>query len=1046
MYCTTNSAPPLSPQVHILSRQYQQHAQLSQQEQFMVEQYQQQQKAQQWEQFQQDWKLLQQQQVSQPLQQKQPHLQHPRTRRTGQCCVCLRVLSLTAAGLIHQHGPSPGCPGTGRQPVEGSICLKDPDLNATQPTTFIASANDNSQQDLLHSITSERCRVLKRIPKASRALAAEKLSAVLSRIVANPEDFSSWNDLLRFSFACLAVPGGRGGKHHQSNLTSKVNTALNAYPDRPVSCSSQLNKQFSKRSATTTDNIASRISEKLEEGDVRGAIRIAASEDTLARSDEKSLISLKLKHPLRKPASSDALPSPDSDNNTPPLIVQELSIIDAIKSFPAGSSGGIDGLRPQHLKDMISIQNGDAGEKLVTRLTEFSNLCLSGKVPHFIRPIFCGASLCALNKKDGGIRPIAVGCTLRRLVAKTASKVVQEKMAAKMAPIQLGFGVKHGTEAAAHAARRFLDSMIPGQALLKLDFANAFNALSRDELLRTIHDDLPELLPFITTCYGSSSHLCFGQFLISSEEGVQQGDPLGPLIFCATSLRLAKLMKSPLNIWYMDDGTLGGDVDVLINDFQAIQQVGRTVGLELNVHKCELITDDPEVLYKFTAVAPSIQHVSVSHSVLLGAPIGNSGGIDAILSKKLSEFKRLADKLKLLSAHDAFFLLKNCFSLPKLQYILRCAPCYESQILLQYDETIKESLQSILNVTLSEQAWLQATLPIKRGGLGVRLASQVALPAFLASCVSSSDLVQQLLPPHMISFNDQQFDIAADIWKVRSGLDQSPLLAVSQKAWDMPLVEVTSKQVLSAAHNQAGIARLIAAAAPHSGAFLQALPCSAVGTRLDDTAIRIAVALRLGVQVCAPHTCVCGDAVDELGTHGLSCRKSAGRHSRHSALNDIIKRSLATAEIPSRLEPTSLSRSDGKRPDGMTVMPWKQGRCMVWDVTCPDTLASSHLNYAVTGPGAVASASESKKRTKYEEISRTFHFIPVAVETLGALGVDAATFFKDLGARVKTVTQERRSFEFLMQRVSVAIQRGNAACILGTLPFNSNLDAIYYLV
>ena len=62
----------------------------------------------------------------------------------------------------------------------------------------------------------------------------------------------------------------------------------------------------------------------------------------------------------------------------------------------------------------------------------------------------------------------------------------------------------------------------------------------------------------------------------------------------------------------------------------------------------------------------------------------------------------------------------------------------------------------------------------------------------------------------------------------------------------MPLVEVTSEQVLSAAHNQAGIARLIAAAAPHSGAFLQAVPCSAVGTRLDDTSLRIAVALRLG--------------------------------------------------------------------------------------------------------------------------------------------------------------------------------------------------------
>ena len=153
-------------------------------------------------------------------------------------------------------------------------------------------------------------------------------------------------------------------------------------------------------------------------------------------------------------------------------------------------------------------------------------------------------------------------------------------------------------------------------------------------------------------------------------------------------------MKAPLNIWYMDDGTLGGDVDVLINDFLVLQQLGSSMGLELNESKCELITDDLDVLLKFRAISPSIQHISVSRSVLLGAPIANSEGIDASLSNKLTEFQRLANKLKQLSAHDAFFLLKNCFSLPKLQYILRCAPCAESQILLEYDNVINVSNQS----------------------------------------------------------------------------------------------------------------------------------------------------------------------------------------------------------------------------------------------------------------------------------------------------------------------------------------------------------------
>jgi hypothetical protein len=172
----------------------------------------------------------------------------------------------------------------------------------------------------------------------------------------------------------------------------------------------------------------------------------------------------------------------------------------------------MDGLRPQHLKDLISVQTGEAGHQLVTCLTEFANLFLAGGVPTSIQPIFCGASLCALNKKDGGIRPIAVGCTLRRLVAKTAARILQERMAAVMALTQLGFGVKQGTEAAAHAAHRYLQEMQSGQAVLKLDFVNAFNALSRDEMLRVVYSELPELFPFVSTCYSSASHLCFGDF------------------------------------------------------------------------------------------------------------------------------------------------------------------------------------------------------------------------------------------------------------------------------------------------------------------------------------------------------------------------------------------------------------------------------------------------------------------------------------------------------------------------------------------------------
>jgi hypothetical protein len=164
---------------------------------------------------------------------------------------------------------------------------------------------------------------------------------------------------------------------------------------------------------------------------------------------------------------------------------------------------------------------------------------------------------------------------------------------------------------------------------------------------------------------------------------------------------------------------------------------------------------------------------------------------------------------------------------------------------------------------------------------------------------------------------------------------------------------------------------------------------------------------------------------------------------RHNAVNDLIKRALASAEIPSLLEPNSLSRDDGKRPDGLTVMPWSNGRCLIWDFTCPDTLAASHINRAVTGPGLVADDAEQRKTLKYRSLSPHYLFTPIAVETLGAIGQEALTFFMDLGRRIATATDEPRSLQFLLQRLSVTIQRGNAACVLGTVQSSNGWDELF---
>ena len=110
----------------------------------------------------------------------------------------------------------------------------------------------------------------------------------------------------------------------------------------------------------------------------------------------------------------------------------------AIRSFPCSSAGGPDKLRPQHLKDLLQhVGVDDLESPFLSALVAFCNLVLRGETPVEVRPFFFGASLVALRKKCGGVRPIAVGCSLRRLVAKVACKQVAVEMAELLAPRQL---------------------------------------------------------------------------------------------------------------------------------------------------------------------------------------------------------------------------------------------------------------------------------------------------------------------------------------------------------------------------------------------------------------------------------------------------------------------------------------------------------------------------------------------------------------------------------------------------------------------------------
>ena len=156
---------------------------------------------------------------------------------------------------------------------------------------------------------------------------------------------------------------------------------------------------------------------------------------------------------------------------------------------------------------------------------------------------------------------------------------------------------------------------------------------------------------------------------------------------------------------------------------------------------------------------------------------------------------------------------------------------------------------------------------------------------------------------------------------------------------------------------------------------------------MDDHTIRVAVGLYLGTLLCNPNVCrQCGGEVDILETHGLSCSRSKGRHFRHAALNDTVHRSMISARVPAWLEPTCIGpqRNDGKRPDGVTMVPWLSSRQLVWDVTTPDTFAPSYIVGATSEAGTVVALAEENK-AKYISLAATYSFCPIAIETSGVL-------------------------------------------------------------
>ena len=318
-----------------------------------------------------------------------------------------------------------------------------------------------------------------------------------------------------------------------------------------------------------------------------------------------------------------------------------------VADFPRGSAPGPSGLRPSCLFDLL--KRGPHVSKLAVELAALVALAAHGLLPPDLAPLFGAASLIPLKKPDGGVRPIAIGETLRRLVGKALMhlpKLMGELRA--LAPLQCGVGITNACESIGQGLQSLVNTL-PADGdwvALQVDVVNAFNTIDRNEVLQGAARLAPTMFPWLKTLYGQPAMLfCQGSVLLS-RTGVHQGCPLGPAAFAVGIHKAAESLERfalQWEVFYLDDGLLVGPVDRVQEAFADLREKLAAMDLAINLQKCTVWGPGSNLLASLPGdhplrVVPITPFEEGSGVKMVGVPVGRPGETafqDGFLGKRV---------------------------------------------------------------------------------------------------------------------------------------------------------------------------------------------------------------------------------------------------------------------------------------------------------------------------------------------------------------------------------------------------------------------------
>ena len=263
-----------------------------------------------------------------------------------------------------------------------------------------------------------------------------------------------------------------------------------------------------------------------------------------------------------------------------------------------------------------------------------------------------------------------------------------------------------------------------------------------------VQEICPDLSAWYCVTHQGHAPLFHPTGVIWSQEGVQQGDPLGPALFAIGIQRVAMdLVRLHPELWtafYLDDGVLVGEGPHLNDALREAEARFKLLNLSLNIRKCTLLSPaDRPVEEHFNPLVGipltkwETGQVLFDGQTLLGVPIGSTSSVTAAIKKCAESLKVIGEEItKLEDPQCAMSLLRYCVGFPQVNHLLRsCPPTMHGDTPKLVDKEMERLVQKVLQVQLDEPQLKQVFLPASLGGMGIHSCMVQALPAYLSGSV-----------------------------------------------------------------------------------------------------------------------------------------------------------------------------------------------------------------------------------------------------------------------------------------------------------------------